>query len=124
MNHHESRAQMLNSSAARKLSLMAAKPHRFANCKPLSLSSTHKQQIGNAELIIDAFYPTVAEIVGAAAKKPRTMTTNSGQNDMKNAFSDYATYLNNLVFIFPFSYCINSLLATCFLGFPFVNLIE
>ncbi|XP_057777480.1 uncharacterized protein LOC130995971 [Salvia miltiorrhiza] len=63
---------MLNSSAARKLSLIAPKPQRFAYS---------------------------AEIVGAAAKKPRTMTTNaadSDQNYMKNAFSKYATYLNNL----------------------------
>ncbi|KAL1569848.1 translin-associated protein X-like [Salvia divinorum] len=63
---------MLNSSAARTLSLMAAKPQRFAN---------------------------FAEIVGAAAKKPRTMATNvadSDQNTTKNAFSNYATYLNNL----------------------------
>ncbi|KAH6798675.1 Translin family protein [Perilla frutescens var. frutescens] len=63
---------MLNSSAVRKLSLMASKPQRFSH---------------------------VAEIVGAAAKKPRTMTTNasgSDHNPMKNAFSKYATYLNDL----------------------------
>ncbi|XP_042022762.1 translin-associated protein X-like [Salvia splendens] len=62
---------MLNSSAARKLSLMTAKPQRFTN---------------------------FAEIAGAAAKKPRTMTTDAAHSglNMKNAFSNYATYLNNL----------------------------
>lgn len=46
-------------------------------------------------------------MLGAAAKKPNTLTTNaadSDENPMKDAFSKYASYLNDLV-LSPFRDC-------------------
>ncbi|KAG8366493.1 hypothetical protein BUALT_Bualt17G0085700 [Buddleja alternifolia] len=66
---------MFNSSSAlNKLSHMASKPQRF------------RHLAGNT-------------LQGAAVKKPRTLTTNSAASDpnpMKDAFSKYAAYLNDL----------------------------
>ncbi|KAK6157769.1 hypothetical protein DH2020_012017 [Rehmannia glutinosa] len=66
---------MFNSSAVHKLSLMAPKPQRF-------------RQFAESTML------------AAAAKKPRTLTTNAADsepNTMKDAFSKYASYLNDLV---------------------------
>ncbi|KAL8518431.1 hypothetical protein ACS0TY_009712 [Phlomoides rotata] len=65
---------MFSSSAFRKLSLMAPKRQHFLHSAETSL-------------------------LGAAAKNPRTLTTtaaDSDQNPMKEAFSKYASYLNDL----------------------------
>ncbi|KAI3467208.1 hypothetical protein Pfo_023871 [Paulownia fortunei] len=65
---------MFNSSAVYKLSLMAPKPQRFRQ-----------------------FAETA--VLGAAAKKPGTLSTNAADSDpnpMKDAFSKYASYLNDL----------------------------
>ncbi|KAK6133976.1 hypothetical protein DH2020_032278 [Rehmannia glutinosa] len=65
---------MFNSSAVHKLSLMAPKPQRFRQF-------------------------AVTTMLAAAAKKPRTLTTNAADsepNTMKDAFAKYASYLNDL----------------------------